>query len=73
MTQLNLGDQLSSSRKLFITPCIVVFYYTKGRARKVELCGTVDVRCCHLLWCFKNAYVASLEAKVDMALADPNG
>ncbi|KAH7707640.1 hypothetical protein AAVH_25118, partial [Aphelenchoides avenae] len=25
MTQLNLEDQLSSSRKLFITPCVVVF------------------------------------------------
>ncbi|KAH7712112.1 hypothetical protein AAVH_20572 [Aphelenchoides avenae] len=65
------GHQLSSSRKLFITPCIVVFYYTKGRARKVELCGHVNDRCSHLLWCFKNAYIESLEAKVDMALADP--
>ncbi|KAH7678434.1 hypothetical protein AAVH_41665, partial [Aphelenchoides avenae] len=71
MTQLNLEDQISSSRKLFITPCIVVFYYTKGRARKMELCGEVSARCLHLLWCFKNAYVASLEAKVDMAHADP--
>ncbi|KAH7721701.1 hypothetical protein AAVH_10779 [Aphelenchoides avenae] len=71
MTQLNLEDQLSSSKKLFISPCIVVFYYTTGRARKVELCGDIDARCSHLLWCFKNAYVASLEAKVDMVHADP--